>query len=112
MTEPQATDRVKRPRRRGEAIQQLIREYEASGQSRVEFCRDHGVTKSTLDRYLSKRRAAASVSGLVPVEITTPTGAPSGRALVVVLSRGRKVEVNVGFDAATLARLVAVLERV
>jgi len=117
MSEAQAAVRVKRPRRQAEAIQQLVQEYESSGQSRKEFCRSYGLVLSTLDRYLRKYRAtsvAAPSSGrsaLLPVKIAIPAGGAAEKALAVVLPRGRKVEVGIGFDAATLARLVAVLER-
>lgn len=117
MSEPQAAVRVKRPRLRTEAIQQLVQEYEASGQSRTEFCRSHGLVLSTLDRYLRKYRAVSGAnpslvgSALLPVKIAMPARGSAEKALAVVLPRGRKVEVDIGFDAATLARVVAVLER-
>lgn len=116
MSEAQPSLRVKRPRRRAEAIQQIVEEYESSGQSRREFCRQHGLVLSTLDRYLRKQRAVSAAnpdlvrSGLLPVKIATPAGGGAEKALVVVLPRGCKVEVGIGFDAATLTRVVAVLE--
>jgi hypothetical protein len=48
---------------------------------------------------------------LVAVEIAMPNRQPAERALAVILARGRKVEVGVGFDTTTLARIVAVLEQ-
>jgi len=116
MSEAQASLRVKRPRRRAEAIQQIVLEYESSGQSRREFCREHGLVLSTLDRYLRKQRAVSGAdvnllrSGLLPVKVGMPTGGQTEKTLTVVLPRGRKVEVGIGFDAATLVRVVAVLE--
>ena len=50
----------------------------------------------------------ASSGRLVAVELAGM--ATSGR-LAVVLPRGRRVEVSEGFDAATLERLLAVLEQ-
>ena len=50
----------------------------------------------------------ASSGRLVAVELAGT--ATSGR-LAVVLPRGRRVEVSEGFDAATLERLLAVLEQ-
>jgi hypothetical protein len=38
-------------------------------------------------------------------------GTATSSRLVVVLSRGRRVEVSEGFDVATLERLLAVLEQ-
>jgi hypothetical protein len=45
------------------------------------------------------------------VEIAMPNRQPADRALAVILPRGRKIEVGVGFDATTPARIVAVLEQ-
>ena len=117
MNESQATVRVKRSRRRTAAIQQLLQEYESSKESRAEFCRRHNLALSTLARYLRKYRAASGANqslahpGLLPVKIAMPPRGQAEKALVVVLESGHKVEVDVGFDASTLARLVAVLER-
>jgi hypothetical protein len=117
MSEEQVVARVRGPRRRVEVIQQLVREFETSGQTRVEFCHSHALSVSTLDRYLRRYRTGEVLksncagSGLVPVEIAMPNRQPAERALAVILPRGRKVEVGVGFDATTLARIVAVLEQ-
>jgi hypothetical protein len=117
MSEEQVVVRVRGPRRRAEVIQQLVREFETSGQTRVEFCHNHALSVSTLDGYLRRHRTSEVLnnnsvgSGLVPVEIAMPKGQPAERALAVILPRGRKVEVGVGFDTSTLARIVAVLEQ-
>jgi len=58
-----------------------------------------------------KVRAMAEVGSsgrLVAVELAGT--ATSGR-LAVALARGRRVEISEGFDAATLERLLAVLEK-
>ena len=51
---------------------------------------------------------------LLAVEIRTASGRPasSSSGLVVGLTSGRRVEVNRGFDAATLERLLTVLDKV
>lgn len=56
-----------------------------------------------------KRRQARSpkASSMTFVELATTTSTP----LAVVLAGGREIRVPVGFDAATLERLLAVLER-
>lgn len=51
----------------------------------------------------------ASGGRLVAVELA---GMPTNGKLAVVLPRGRRVEVSAGFDAATLERLLGVLEGV
>jgi hypothetical protein len=106
---------VQRRRSRAEA-EQLVAEYEASGLSRVEFCRKQGLSLATLARY-RKRQAQggpASGNGWVAVEMsgncpTRESGASSG--LEVTLPGGRRIEVGCGFDARTLAQLLGVLER-
>jgi hypothetical protein len=117
MSEEQVVVRVKGPRRRAEVIQELVREFETSGQPRVEFCHNQARSVSALDRYLRRYRTGdvlrnnCAGSGLVPVEIAMPNRQPAERTLAVILPRGRKIEVGVGFDATTLARIVAVLEQ-
>jgi hypothetical protein len=117
MSEEQVVVRVRGPRRRAEVIQRLVREFETSGQTRVEFCHSHALSVSTLDRYLRRYptgevlKSHCAGSGLVPVEIAMPNGQPAEKALAVILPGGRKVEIGVGFDASTLARIVVVLEQ-
>jgi hypothetical protein len=45
-----------RKRRSGEEIKRLVLEFEASGLRQNEFCRNHGLALSTLQRQLKKRR--------------------------------------------------------
>ena len=110
-------------------------EYEASGLSRVEFCVQHGLAVGTLVRYRKQRQpprgdnaeagrwvaVEVSASGPAGVRDSIPAGVidPSktdapGRAsgLSVVLRAGRRIELERGLDAATLQRLVPLLERV
>ena len=49
---------VRRRRSRAE-IEQLVAEFEVSGLSRIEFCRERGLVLSTLGRY--RRRVAPLV---------------------------------------------------
>jgi transposase len=113
------TREVKTKRRRSRAeIQQLVAEYEASGLGCTAFCQQRGLTLSTLARYRrrqeqtageaaeGKRWLAVEVSGSAVV--TSPEKA-SG--LAVVVPGGRRIEVGRGFDADTLQRLLAVVER-
>ena len=64
---------------------------------------------------MSANDAATGESRLITVELSAmPASAATGKqhsALAVLLSNGRRVEVGSGFDAATLAELVSVLER-
>lgn len=109
-------------------MEQLVDAFESSGLRRQEFCLKHGIAVGTLDFWRKRRRqkremvaghrrrarkgdARAEVrssSRLVAVELA---GTASSGRLAVVLPRGRRVEVSEGFDAATLERLLGVLER-
>ena len=124
---------ARRRRSRAEAVA-LVAEYKASGLSRVEFCARHGLALGTLDRYRKQRQSprgenaeagrwvAVELSASSPAGMFDPVAAgvvdPSqadalGRAsgLSVVLGAGRRIELERGFDAATLERLVPLLER-
>ena len=90
---------------------------------RSEFCRSHGLGLSTLTRYLKKQKDRESPAGgkgveqsrLVAVDlaaaVTMASVEESPGALTVLLFNRRRVEVGRGFDAATLAQVVTVLER-
>lgn len=110
-----------RRRSRSEALG-LAFEYEQSGLTRRAFCQQHGLSTATLDNYRKLRckhsdGRPSSTAGLdlLPVDLidyVSPAqpqqGADAGISLV--LSKGRRISITTGFDAATLVRLVAVLE--
>lgn len=108
-----------RHRRRSPAeIRQLVEEFVQSGMRQSEFCRQRGVVLNTLKRYLKQerkaKRASTGGSALIAVEVAAASPAQARDPvsnLAVVLSSGRRIEVGERFDAATLARLVTVLER-
>ena len=108
-----------RYRRRSSAeIRQLVEEFVQSGLRQSEFCRRRGVVLNTLKRYLKQDRKAqrpgAGYGALVAVEVAAAGPAQVREldsSLAVVLGSGRRIEVGEHFDAATLARLVSVLER-
>lgn len=107
-----------RHRSRVEAAR-LAAEYEQSGMVRKAFCAQHGLSVATLDNYRKRHRRSIpkSEGRILPVEIMAGTepkrsSVAQGRsALWVELANGRRVEVNDGFDASTLERLIAVLEK-
>ena len=108
---------VVRRRRSRQEVKQLVAEYESSGLSRSEFCRERGLGLSTLDRYRTqqKRQASAGRNAFVAVEVSGRARAPgagTGSALAVVLRGGRRIEVGRGFDTGALEQLVRVLEGV
>ena len=98
-------------------MEQVVAEYESSGLSRIEFCRERGVALSTLGRYRSRqgREAAAGSNVLLAVEVSSRAGVPiatAGSGLAVILRSGRRIEVGRGFDTCALEQLVRVLEGV
>src|SRR5450631_1302983 len=102
-------------RRSREEVEQVVAEYESSGLSRIEFCRQRGLALSTLGRYRKrrKRQAPTGSSALLAVEVSGRAAGPfaaTGSALVVLLRGGRRIEVGVGFDTGALEQLVRVLE--
>ena len=110
--------------RRGSAeIVRLVGLYRASGMKRAEFCRSHSLSLSTLDRHLKKQQHqpyrvgedGGKLNPLVEVELSTATvpvaAVERPGILTVLLTKGRRVEVDRGFDAGTLAQLITVLER-
>jgi AraC-like DNA-binding protein len=104
-------------RRTRQEIRQIVAEFASSGLQQSEFCRSRGISRSTLDRHLRKQRgqSQASVAGneLLAVELRTAGGSSprNSSGLVVVLVSERRIEVSRGFDAATLERLLSILER-
>ena len=106
------------PRRRNRAqAEQLAVEYEGSGLSRVEFCRQHGLSLVTLARYRKRRAQGQTATGsrwlAVEAAGSSATSESRGRSgLAVALSGGRRIEVGCGFDAHTLVELLGVLDRV
>src|SRR5271165_702471 len=109
-----------RRRRTRTEVQQLVAEFISSGMRRTEFCRSRGVSFGTLNRHLKKQRGkrksrrASSASRLVPVELAareSPTQHEPSCGLAVVLSGGRRIEVQPDFDTNTFERLLSALER-
>ena len=108
-----------RRRSRAEA-ERLVSEYEQSGLGRKEFCVTRGLNVHTLDAW--RRRVAGSGSGekIVPVEIVRDRAASLGPMRTgsverngqfrVVLAQGLRIEIEPGFDAAELRRLITALD--
>jgi hypothetical protein len=99
----------------------LVAEFASSGMRRSEFCQSRGLSFSTLDRHLKKRRwkrrprSVSSAGRLVPVELAvrkSPKQHEPSCGLAVVLPGGRRIEIHPDFDTDTFERLVSALERV
>src|SRR2546427_9459194 len=89
---------ARRRRTRAEVVQ-LVAEFVDSGMRRSEFCRSRGLSLSTLDRHLRKRRwkrkkkSSPAAGPLVAVELAirkSPTEHESSCGLAVVLAGGRR----------------------
>jgi hypothetical protein len=110
---------VMHSRRSWAEVQTLVTEFEASGLMRAAFCQERGLAVATLDKYRQRVHGGRQSGGrpFVPVEVVPSTAqdvnSVAGRdgALVVELRSGRRIEVCRGFDAATLERLLTVLDR-
>ena len=111
------------PKRRSRAeVQRLVTEFVSSGMRRSEFCQSRGLSFSTLDRHLKKRRwtkrrkpisSADRFHRLVAVELAarkSPSQREPSCGLAVVLLGGRRIEVHPEFDTNTFERLVSLLE--
>jgi len=97
-----------------EEAKRLVGEYEASGLTRQAFCAGRGLSVAALDKYRRQYRSIAVPAGagrLVAVEVTSGAGSNRSGALWVELANGRRIGVGSGFDAATLERLLTVLEQ-
>ena len=110
---------VRRRLSRAEA-ERLVLEYEQSGLRRKEFCEAHGLNVFTLDAWRKRIAQPKTEEKIVPIEIVEDeavlrsarqTGSTgwNGR-FRVVLSQGLRIEVEAGFDAAELRRLIAALD--
>jgi hypothetical protein len=118
MTEQENLE-TRRRRSRAE-VEQLVAEFHGSGATQRQFCLNHRLALSTLQRYLhigSKKRRTAGPSRLMAVEVADSNrlgepGQPEvGSGLALIWAEGRKLEVQRGFDEVTLERLLQVLER-
>ena len=88
-----------------------ISRWQTSGLSVRDFCGRHGLAAASFYhwRRVLERRATER-SAFVPVQVVADPPLPRTSALELVLPDGRAVRVTPGFDAATLRRLLAVLE--
>jgi len=96
--------------------QAVLEAYEVSGLSVAEFARRYGLRPQRL-RWWKKRRAEEDGPPLsfVPVHVAAPPTrevqqAAGAASMEVLLTRGRRIRVEPGFDADALARLVRALE--
>ncbi|HET9304906.1 MAG TPA: hypothetical protein VFO46_02680 [Candidatus Sulfotelmatobacter sp.] len=112
---------TERRRRSPGEVAAVVAGFEQSGLSRTEYCRQHGLSLSTLNRHRQgksegRRMTPGLVSQALPAVSLIPVDVVDGRhksprmALYVELAGGRRIGVDAGFDGETLGRLIAVLE--
>ena len=88
-----------------------VRDWRASGLSVRAFCERRGLAEPSFYAWRRKlARHADRPPAFVAVRLVADEAPARGAALEIVLARGRTVRVAPGFDAATLRRLLAVLE--
>jgi hypothetical protein len=95
--------------------------------TRGAFCRQHGLSVATLDKYrqrcrpkgltsvdaVRQKRSSVPLVAVDLVDRVAPSSGWAGEAtLFVELDGGRRIGVAAGFDAATLRQLIAVLDQV
>lgn len=89
-----------------------VGEWKRSGLTAAEFAKREGLNAGTLTWWSSRLgRSALALSRPPVVEVMVASRADAARALEVVLASGLRVGVPIGFDEATLGRLLTVLER-
>lgn len=112
MTERVCATGLRRYRTRSEA-EQLVRSFETSGLTRVQFCARSQVATNTFNRYMQRYggrpKKVEPKQQLVAVEIVDD--GQRRTEVAVVLRCGLRVEVGRGFDARTLQQVVTALER-
>ena len=107
-------EKVRRRRSRAE-VEQLVAEYEASGLGRTTFCRQRGLSLSTLARYRRRQQSVDQTDSAkrwlaVEVSGSSVAGSEGGSGLALLAAGGWRIEVGRGFDAGTLKRLLGVVE--
>ena len=126
MSEYPVSSKHSHPRRSRAEVAQIVSTYPQSGLSRSQFCRQHGLSLSSLNRHCQHARhrdalRSAAMSRplgavelpLARVEFVEKSAPNTGQhdPLLVELAGGRRIAVSAGFDAATLTGLIAVLEQ-
>ena len=91
-------------RRSREEVEELVREYEASGLTRAEYGQRRGIAVTTLDSWRHQR---VKTAGLVEVNVKGEARAGDFR---LSLRNGRQIESGWNFVDQDLARLIRLAE--
>jgi transcriptional regulator with XRE-family HTH domain len=95
-------------RRSAEEVEQVVRQYRASGLSQREFSEQTGIKLSSLGRYLRRDSRSETPQPLVRVKLETPVEPDSG--FVLMLGNGRRIACGWAFSDTALARVIRVAE--
>jgi hypothetical protein len=114
---------VKRARRPTAAWIEEVREWRASGQTAVQYAKEHGLHPGTLAAWGSKVRNVVAKMGsagagnrepkflavrLAGADLERTTA--GGGEVEIVLINGRRIRVSGDFQSETLTRLIAIAE--
>ena len=95
-------------KRTAEEIQRILDGYRQRTVTRAEYCRQQGVSTSTLD-YYRRGQAAKARPRLVRVKLA-PSSTGSAGTFALVLRNGRRIESAWSFREVDLARLIRIAE--
>ena len=109
-----------RKRRSRVEVEKLVAEYEASGLTRDGFCQQHGLSVTTLDKYLQRveKWAGSGAGPILPVEVVLHTArvldALFGATVVWWSSRvaGAALRWDADSTGKRLVRLLTILDKV
>ena len=97
-------------RRSVEEVEQVVRQYRASGLSQREFSQQTGIKLSTLGRYVRRGEGSEASEQLVRVKLEAPIERDSG--FVLMLGNGRRIASGWPFSEKALARVIRIAENV
>ena len=91
--------------------QKHVKSWQKSNVGQAEYCRRHGLKRPTFWYWKEKFLKDSSGVSLVPVPIKINIP-PTQKPLVVTIDNRFRIEVSGDFEAATLGKLVRILERI
>ena len=90
---------------------QHLLDWRSSGQSQVEYCRQHGLSSKTFGYWKRKHKAAGAAVCLVEIPVQHKVAPPCCHPLRLMVGDRYRLEIEKGFDAEALERLLGFLER-
>jgi len=97
-------------RRSKEELHELVERFHTSGMKRLEYSRQIGVGKSTLDRWIQRH---GNQRHFIKVNIKqAKQPAAADRGFILVLANGRRIEAGWQYGDSDLTRLIRIAEAV